>query len=175
MYSRPANEIRYISDNRALTEWFLDHGADINAVCAWDFTPMSEAMCRASLDTIKFLFQRGGDINRGQLLHNAVLRDAPDVIELVGLLLDMGASINGIQYENHPRAFGERSAFALGTPLHYAAEENRPELVTYLLQRGADPSIKNTKGRTVLETAEFLHQFEVVQILRSKRPKYFHH
>jgi len=69
---------------------------------------MSEAMFRATLDTIKMLFSRGGDIKRGQLLHNAVFRDNPDVVELAGLLLDRGASINEIQYENHPQAFGER-------------------------------------------------------------------
>lgn len=113
------------------------------------------------------LFSRGGDIKRGQLLHNAVFRDSPDVIELTGLLLDMGASINEIQYENHPQAFGERYAFGLGTPLHYAAGEGKVELASYLLQRGADPSIRNTRGRTVIETAEFRQQSEVVRILKS--------
>jgi ankyrin repeat protein len=127
---------------------------------------MSEAMCRARLDTIKMLFRRGGDIKLGQLLHHAVLGDSADVLELVGLLLDMGAPINEIQYENHPQSFRELSAFALGTPLHYAAEENNLELVSYLLKRGADPSIKNTKGRNVLQTAEFLQLPNVVEILQ---------
>ena len=126
---------------------------------------MSEAMCRAPLDVIKILFERGGDIKQGQLLHNAVFREGPDDVELVGLLLDMGLSINEIQYENHPQAFGELYAFALGTPLHYAAEENKPALVSFLLEKGADPSIKNTKGRTALQAAKFLQRFEVVSIL----------
>jgi hypothetical protein len=127
---------------------------------------MTEAMCRASLETIQMLFGRGGDIKRGQLLHSAVLRGGPDVVELVGLLLDMGASINEIQYENHPQAFRERYAFALGTPLHYAAEEGNLELVLFLLQKGANPSIKNTKDRTVYETADFLKEYEVSRVLQ---------
>jgi len=128
---------------------------------------MSVAMFHAPLDVIKLLFQRGGDVNQGQLLHNAVLRDGPDTLELVGLLLDMGAAINQIQYENHPQAYGERYAFALGTPLHYAVREDKPELVSYLLLRGADPSIIDTRGRTALQTAEFLEKPRVLRVLQS--------
>jgi hypothetical protein len=146
----------YISDDRVLTEWFLDHGADPNAMCAWDFTPMSEAMCQASLDTIKRLFDRGGNVERGQLLHNAVQRAAPDAVELVRMLLDKGAPINDIQYKNHAQSWRDRCSFGLGTPLHYAAQDGRAELVLFLLSRGADPTILDTKGRTVLQSAEQL-------------------
>lgn len=128
---------------------------------------MSEAMYRAPLDTIKRLFERGGDLSHGQLLHNAVLRDGSDTIELVCLLLDMGAPINAIQYQNHSPSYREQCALGLGTPLHYAAEEDRADLVVFLLQRGANPLIKNTKGRTVLETAVFLKKFEAVRVLES--------
>ncbi len=53
----------------------------------------------------------------------------------------------------------------LGTPLHYAAEEGKQDVVLFFLQKGADPSIKNTKGKTVLEIAQLLHKLKVVQIL----------
>lgn len=165
MHRQLTEYFRYITDDKSLTEWFLDHGADPNVQSAWDLTAMSVTMYGAPLDTIKMLFSRGADAKRGQLLHNAVFRDSPDVIELAGLLLDMGVPINEIHYENHPQAFAERSAFGLGTPLHYAASEGKVELVSYLLQRGADPSIKNMKGRTVLQQAEFRQQSEVVRLL----------
>jgi hypothetical protein len=97
--SRITNYIRYVIDDGALTEWFLDKGADPNATCEWGCTPMSDAMCRASFVTIHMLFARGADIRQGQLLYNALLRDGPEheVIELVELLLGKGATINEIQ------------------------------------------------------------------------------
>ncbi|KAG9228138.1 ankyrin repeat-containing domain protein, partial [Amylocarpus encephaloides] len=153
--------LSYISDDRGLTEWFLNHGADPNTICAWDFTPMSEAMCRASLGTIKLLFDHGGNIEQGQLLHHAVQRAAPDVLELVGLLLDRGASINEIQYENHAESWRDRCLFGLGTPLHYAAQSGNIQLVMFLLSKGADATIKDTKGRTAPESAEYYRQSEV--------------
>jgi ankyrin repeat protein len=96
-----------------------------------------------------------------------MFRDGPDTRELVDLLLGMGAPINEVQYKNHPQAWAERSAFALGTPLHYAAEEDKPELVSYLLRRGADPSIRDSLGLTALETAKLLGKPNVVEILQS--------
>jgi ankyrin repeat protein len=161
--------IRYISDSKELSKWFLDHGADPNAPCAWDFTSMSEAMYHASLDTIQMLFSRGGDITRGQLLHNAVWRDGPDTVVLVDLLLRKGALINEIQYQQHPQAFAEQSMLGLGTPLHYAVETNREDLVTFLISHGADPSIRNTKGRTAFDIADIRKNVNISQILRKDR------
>jgi ankyrin repeat protein len=129
---------------------------------------MSEAMFQASLDTIKRLFDRGGNIERGQLLHNAVQRTAPDTIELVRMLLDKGALINSIQYKNHAASWRDRKSFGLVTPLHYAAQDGRVELVLFLLSRGADPTIPDTTGRTVLQSAEHYHQSDVVELLRSR-------
>jgi ankyrin repeat protein len=165
--SRITNYIRYVIDDGALTEWFLDKGADPNATCEWGRTPMSDAMCRASFVTIHMLFARGADIRQGQLLHNAVLRDGPEheVIELVELLLGKGATINEIQYENHPQTFAELQDFLLGTPLHYAAQAGKEMVVSYLLNKGADPLIRNTKGRTVIEAAGHTNQSAVVQML----------
>lgn len=127
---------------------------------------MSEAMCLASLDTITLLFDRGGDIKRGQLLHNAVQRASPDVLELVSFLLDRGISINEIQYQNHERSWRDRFPFGLGTPLHYAAQEGKVHVVKLLLSRGADPTIKDAKGRTVLQSAEFYRQTQVAELLQ---------
>ena len=56
----------------------------------------------------------------------------------------------------------------LGTPLHYAVQDGRIQLVQFLLSRGADPTIKDTKGRTVLQLAEQYHQSDVVEFFRNK-------
>jgi len=90
------------------------------------------------------LFARGADISQGQLLHHAVLRPVSEdeVIKLVELLLGKGASVNEIQYENHPQTYGELVNFSLGTPPHYAAQAGKRMVVSYLLEKGADLSIK---------------------------------
>lgn len=121
----------------------------------------------APLDTIRLLFDHGGDINRGQLLHHAARREGPesDVIELMELLLSKGAPINGIQYANHPVSYSQLFPFSLGTPLHYAVAEGRLKVVAYLLEKGADPSIKDTKGRTAAEVAKFRGKDEVLPLL----------
>ncbi|ELR02004.1 hypothetical protein VC83_01471 [Pseudogymnoascus destructans] len=162
-----APALGYVIDDGALTEWFLDKGADPNSTCEWGRTPMSNAMCGVSFVSIDMLFTRGADIIQGQLLHNAVLRDRPEheVIELVELLLGKGATINEIQYENHPQTFAELQDFSLGTPLHYAAQAGKEMVVSYLLNKGADPLIRNTKGRTVIEAAGHASQSAVVEML----------
>ncbi|OBT69335.1 hypothetical protein VE03_01038 [Pseudogymnoascus sp. 23342-1-I1] len=153
-----APPLGYVSNDRALTEWFLNNDANPNATCDWDYTPMSNAMQCASLDTINLLFTHGADINHGQLLHNAVIREGPEeeVIKLVDLLLKKGALIDEIQYQNDPQTFGELEAFSLGTPLHYAAEMGKEMLVSHLLKNGANQHIKNSKGKTVIEVAPHL-------------------
>jgi len=129
---------------------------------------MSEAMCRASLGTIKLLSDHGGNIKRGQLLHHAVQRAAPDVLELVGLLLDRDASLNEIQYENHAESWRDRCMFGLGTPLHYAAQRRNVQLLAFLLSGGADATIKGTKGRTAPQSVEYYRQPEVVDLFRTR-------
>jgi hypothetical protein len=133
---------------------------------------MSEAMRRASLDTIQMLFSRGGNIAYGQLLHNAVLRQDSDTQLLVDYLLCQGAwaSINEIQYQHYPQAFAERFPFALGTPLHYAVELGHEDLVVFLISCGADLTIRNTSGMTVLEIANTPKMVKMLQILQ-KHPQ----
>ncbi len=78
--------VRFIVDDWELTNWFLDRGADPNAGCYLDYTPMSCAVKNAPMKTVKLLFERGGDIKKGQLIHHAVERRSQDVIEMLDLL-----------------------------------------------------------------------------------------
>src|SRR3979409_2037756 len=105
----------------------------------------------------KMLFDRGcGDVHQAQLLHNAVWRKGPEseVVRLIKLLLSKGASINEIQYSKHAPSYALRSPFGLGTPLHYAVEQNKLDVVSCLLENGADPTIANSRGKTALEVSD---------------------
>jgi ankyrin repeat protein len=155
---------RFVVENWEVTNWFLDHGADPNATCYLDLTPLSFAIQRSSVRIINLLFERGGDITRGQLLHHAIERKE-DTIEVLELLLQKGAMINARMYENHLPSWNFQCFKGIGTPLHKATELGKADVVSFLVQKGADPSIRDSKGRTVLDCARRFNQHEIIKLL----------
>lgn len=145
--------------------WLLDHGADLNRGCDLDLTPMSMAIHDAPLPMIDMLFKRGADIRRGQLLHHAVLRKKAGDLQLVRKLVEAGAPIDEVKYENDPTSYQKRYVFGLGTPLHRAAECNKHDIVEYLLLKGADPLRLDTKGFTPRYWAEQRGHQEITAML----------
>lgn len=146
-------------------QWFLDHGADPNATCGWDLNPMSFAMVEPPLSHVQFLFERGGNIKHGQLLHHAIRRKH-DVFEILDLLLNLGADVNAMFYSNDPQAWAENKYFGIGTPLHEAVELDALEIVIYLLERGADTSILNSLGKTAMDRAVEKGHSPIIEVLR---------
>lgn len=47
---------------------------------------------------IRMLFEHGGDVEHGQLLHHAVYRALPDYFEVLDLVLSKNPPINHIMY-----------------------------------------------------------------------------
>lgn len=156
--------IRFVVEDRELTSWFLDRGADPNASCVLDLTPLSFAIRKASLETIVLLFERGGDVEKGQLAHHAVERES-DELEVLKLLDRRGASLDQPKYSNHQYSWNLQYFMGLGTPLHRAAQLGKAEVVSYLLDKGADPSIRDSKGRTALECAKLSKKDDVIVLL----------
>ncbi|CEJ60621.1 hypothetical protein PMG11_09190 [Penicillium brasilianum] len=54
---------------------------------------------------------------------------------------------------------------SLGAPLHVAAELGKTDAIRHLINLGADTSVKDAHGRTVMEWAQKLNQTEVVRFL----------
>jgi hypothetical protein len=52
------------------------------------------------------------------------------------------------------------------TPLMLAVESGDSELIIYLLERGADPSLRDTNGENALDLAKRLHSTSIEQLLR---------
>lgn len=74
-------------------------------------------------------------------------------------------------YEDH---YPSRALFCfmpLGTALHKAAELRKVDVVRYLVNEGANLSIKDANRRTALEYEQMLNQWEVIQAL--KKGNYF--
>ena len=147
--------------------WFLSHGANPNATCGLDITPLSIAVRDAPFENIRILFDHGGSIEHGQLLHFAVVRGLPDRIEVLDYLLDKGASINSLMYENSADSYEQERLSGLGTPLHSAAAMGRLDMVDILLLRGANPRIENSLGKLAIEEAEYHGWSDVIDRLRS--------
>lgn len=150
-----------------LVAWFLAHGANPNARGWLDITPLSHAVRDTPFATIKMLFAHGGSATAGQLLHHAVFRTQPDVLDVLNYLLNQGAQavINNIKYENALDCIMQ-SLFTLGTPLHDAMRTDNVEIVRFLLERGAHPLIRDTLGLNAVQRAEMEGRAEMVSFLR---------
>lgn len=106
-----------------ITIWFLAHGANPDEGYGLDLTPLSSAVESATFDVIKLLFDKGGSVRRGQLLHHAAYRTYQDQADVLEYLVDKGLKVNDIMYQNRMPNFSMQKNWPLGTPLHRAAEK----------------------------------------------------
>ncbi|KAL2825487.1 putative hspc200 [Aspergillus cavernicola] len=162
--------LAYSVEDEDMTVWLLNHGADPNQQCSVDLTPLSWAVEGAPLSTIKILLNRGADVHKGEPLHHAINRKS-EVIEVLSMLLEHGASLNGKMYENHPYSWRLYFFTGLGTVLHQAAEQGKVDAVKYLLDQGADTAIKNALDQTPLDLAVNNHHQDVIAVLESASQK----
>lgn len=169
-------------------------GADINARDNEHDTPLVFAIMSRHKSTILALLDAGADLNISNnyggtaLSEVAMLLDDPD---LVHLLIRHGASVDGI---GSPTQFTPLMAAASSgglltvqilldahvpvdaqtteglTALMEAATSGQADILTLLLRAGADPSIKDEKGRTALDWAMEEHQQAAVDVLRKPPP-----
>ncbi|KAJ5641190.1 hypothetical protein N7490_005190 [Penicillium lividum] len=151
-------------EDEEMTTWLLDHGADPNKGCAIDLTPLSCAVRSAPISVINLMFSRGGDVQKGQLLHHAIERRS-EIIEVLKDLIEKGAPINATMYQNHYSSWRLFYFMGLGTALHKAAELGKVDVVRYLISKGAESSIKDANGRTAVECAQIRGQSEVIKLL----------
>ncbi len=104
-------------------------------------------------------------MQKGEVLQQALKRKT-DVIGVMGMLLDRGAPLNAVEYQNHPESFSAYwNIVERGTPLFKAVAMGNAEAVRFLLELGADASIRSSDGRTALECGEKEGFTEVINIL----------
>lgn len=135
-----------------MCSWLLDQGADPNNECDIAYTPLSYAIRTASIEIIHLLLRRGGNVQKGQLMHNAIYRES-DNFEVAQILIASGAPFDYIQFEDQVHS-QNMFPFMIETPLHTAVALHKLEVVTLLLQQGASIETKNSKGKTVMECAD---------------------
>ncbi|KAL2846148.1 ankyrin repeat-containing domain protein [Aspergillus pseudoustus] len=164
----------YAIKDRVLASWFLDHGADPNKRCRLRHcTPLSYAVREGSFDVIRLLFEGGGEIQQGQLLHYAAMRTESDSdsTQVLSFIYDQDPDFNKSRLdklldEDTPEFFmNQRSGVC--TPLHYAAMSGSVDMVCFLKDKGA-VSRKDPYNRTPLSYAiRNGHHDKIVPILGS--------
>ncbi len=134
--------------------------ADVNAFAADGETPLHRAVGNNHLEAMKLLLQLGAKVDAMAsdsfsfpvVHHSLIQRRGRDVVEI---LLNAGASTNLRDSE-----YGM-------TALHVAANAKAVEknLVSFLVERGADLNAMDKKGQTALHHAVGFGRFETAQSL----------
>jgi ankyrin repeat protein len=113
------------------------------------FSPLSTAVVMKNLELVKLLVEHGAEINRNQLSSAVAVGSK----EIVLYLIEKGADVNRI----------DDMGFA---PIHNAVlKKVNSEILTLLLEHGANPDIKDPNGETPLFYAVRNHDPEKVKIL----------
>ena len=146
----------------ALLEYLLEHGLDPGRNLAEDsdcragpLTPMDNAaLTSVEPDIAKILVKYGALVNgTGALEISAQLGR----LSMARYFLDVGADINQVR----PRD----SNWSFAAPLAYAVRSKRVEMVQFLLQNGADPSVRDNDGKSVLDDARATGHEEIIRLI----------
>ncbi|KAJ4420990.1 hypothetical protein N0V82_004032 [Gnomoniopsis sp. IMI 355080] len=120
---------------------------------------------------LKLLCAHGADFSRSNALHEAAALGGGGRIEAMAYLLDEAhVPINMRQWEWDDEFFGANSGSGkFGTALHAAVRQRKAANVQFLLERGADPLVEDTTGRTPFDLAQDMGFEEGLALLdRSK-------
>lgn len=141
-----------------IVRYLLEQGADANAFGYEDGTMLMAAALLSNLEAIELLLAHGADPN---LTHPTTLEAPLHSVTAKGFnananaaaarLLDQGANPNAKAANGVPTAIYYRDITVIGeTPLHRAAAYCDGDMIQLLLDRGADPSIKDAHGESAL-------------------------
>jgi ankyrin repeat protein len=141
----------------------LEHHADPNAANARSWTPLMEAARRGLVDVTDLLLAQGAKVDARQNAGWTAFMTAAfaDHLEVAQRLLSKGANINA---QTLPDSLSR-------TSLMQAALRGRPDVVKFLIDKGADPNITDSNGQTALSLAEQRNNQQVIAILRSAGAK----
>ncbi|XP_046452784.1 putative ankyrin repeat protein RF_0381 [Daphnia pulex] len=137
---------------------------DINGGDREGVTPLHFAIMGTNLETIaRHLIQKGADPNIANKRGNTALHFAAlyaKTIETITLILE-----NKQVDINHRDELGR-------TALHYAIEKKNVEMARYLLEKGADPTIRNNEGNNSFHlAAQYLADTDVLNLMLQNEKK----
>lgn len=157
------------SERRAILEYLIEHGGDLNIKSGLGTTPLMQA----SLDwldwAVHFLLTKGASVNDHDLnnetpLHyacrgipNGLSDNIPrkEIDKTIGLLIDKGANINAKDRNGK-------------TPLMISVCATTSWVAEYLLDRGACADTQDCEGRTALMFAALWNRTEAIKVLAAR-------
>ncbi|KAE8372707.1 ankyrin repeat-containing domain protein [Aspergillus bertholletiae] len=154
-------------DNPKFVDYLLEHGADPNKNPLGDsFPALSLAVQDNQIEMVEMLIRHGAQVNGMGALGAAAKYRRFNMMEL---LFRHGADINDNAKEMRRFCFRPRPKER--TALHEAALEGNADVVTYLLERGANPDVHDLDGQTPLMLAQANGHQEVAGLLETKQAK----
>lgn len=139
----------------------LQNGADVNAINGKGSAPLHLAFWIADKEFFALLLEKGADPNLRDWrlatpLHLAVMEsEAREVaLDFAEMLLQKGADLNALsQVESGSSYSGGYTPLALAVLRANSYAEPATKLATFFLQKGADFSLRDDAGNTVLHLA----------------------
>ncbi|KAJ5175119.1 uncharacterized protein N7482_000996 [Penicillium canariense] len=147
--------------HRRIVEILLDHGADTEVQQEGTLgTALNRAIDYNQIPVVQLLLDRGANIHhkdvfqRG-MLHSAAINAQSEILQI---LLDFDNTLDVNMQDVHGK-----------TTLHDAARSGSDTTTKILLEHGADPTIKDTYGRTPIYVAREANKTAVLNLLRAAR------
>ncbi|XP_077436363.1 ankyrin repeat and SOCS box protein 9-like [Vanacampus margaritifer] len=157
----------------ACAKLLLQHGANVNSVTLDGRTALSEACGRGHVTCVSLLLRHGarplGSSASSSPMHAAAAKGYPECIESLvqhGADLDHNMDQSGTPLHvacSNQQLTAVKKLLQLGasvntfrsgeSPLHVAARASSPELVSVLLEHGADASLRNPEGKRPVDLA----------------------
>lgn len=125
------------------------HRDEVEKTDTWGRTPFFWACTDGNMDLVRRLIEAGADENASGALCTAISEEHTDIINY---LLELRVSIDVQDHE-------------FGPPLYAAAENGSTDIVTQLLQAGADVNFTGGTHRRALNIAAYFGHIEVVHRL----------
>jgi ankyrin repeat protein len=171
------------------TKALLEHGAKVNQVSEYGWTPLLTAVNNRNYELAIYLLDHGADpnlANKGGWTPLYIATDnrnieggdypvpKPDLdhMAIIKALVEHGADVNAVVKENTltRTIFTMQWFFESGaSPFLRAAQSSDVELMKYLLDHGADPKVRTDYGDTALTAAAGIGWVDGVTYERSAK------
>ncbi len=177
-------------NSRALVEYLIKNGADIEARSDSQWTPLHSQAYKGNMDGVDLLLEHGADIEAKQFYGATPLLSSIrwDRIDVTKFLIEKGANVNAADVlgrtalitsaiEGHLALakilFEAKTDIHIKdnnykrTALHFAALNGHLNIVAELLKKGADVNDKDAAGKTPLDYANRYGHEKTAKLLKA--------